>query len=588
MHPKAAMFTISTTTMWAALLAIVGLYFGFPNEIMHMPLMVLGYPLALYHLAMHDGSSQEQHPASSKKSSASVFRAAWLISIIAVSICLYWVAIPVHNVGALPWFLAVPCALAISAYIALFGAIFAVIVHATKDIFPTTQRALMFRGIFAGLVWCLLEYARNIILTGFPWLSLSAAFVPWPVVTQGASLVGAYGLSGLLVMVVALYYEAFVHRKEEKIRLSTGRLAANLVTALIVFGIYQLYFVEHNEDATPLHGAFIQGNIDQNQKWSKGYQDATVRHYMSLSHEAITPPATNEDSFIKPSLLIWPETSMPFYLQDEKLYAESFMAFAQEHNVALLIGTLGYARPPQNAAQSATKNAKAYDIYNRAYLFTPQSLAQLHESTPMQRHAITANTAYYDKEHLVPFGEYVPSWLKVSFLEDLMQGVGAFTAGGSGHAYNDAVVTSPKPIIWQNLALGMLICYESIFPELAQDRVASGATVLINISNDAWFGDTSAPEQHLHLSAMRAIEQGRYLVRGTNTGISAVVDDMGRIVVQGPLFRATSMAFTAKERTGFTVYHHIAPYLPWLVLLIAVILFAFYTLSKKRRNAINT
>lgn len=580
MHIKSIFPHVSMATIMIGLLAMVGLYFGFPNAVVHVPILALAYPFALYYMAVNGACV-------SKKSAISVFRSAWLMSIIAVSICLYWVAIPVHNVGGLPWFLAVPCAFVISAYIALFGAIFATIVHATKDIFPPTPRALMARGAFAGLIWCLLEYARNVVLTGFPWLSLSAAFVPWPVVTQSASIVGTYGLSGLLVMSMALYYEAFVHRKEEKIRISTGRMAANIVTVILAFGIYQLYFLDESkkENAEVLHGAFIQGNIDQNQKWSKSYQDATVHRYISLSLEALTPLPSAQETFIKPSLLIWPETSMPFFLQDEKQYTENFIALAQKHDVGVLIGTLGYARPSQKAeGQNAQLGQQDYDVYNRAYLISPEN-----GSTPAQRlYNSTTGITFYDKEHLVPFGEYVPSWLKVSFLEDLMQGVGAFTAGGLGHAYDNTALTNSKPMPWQNLALGMLICYESIFPELAQDRVRAGATVLINISNDAWFGDTSAPEQHLHLSAMRAVEQGRYLVRGTNTGISAVIDDLGRIVEQGPLFQATSVPFTAEARTGFTVYHKIAPYLPWLVLLITIMLFTFYALTKKRRKDINT
>lgn len=119
----------------------------------------------------------------------------------------------------------------------------------------------------------------------------------------------------------------------------------------------------------------------------------------------------------------------------------------------------------------------------------------------------------YDKEHLVPFGEYVPTILQWDLLSGLLQDVGAYTAGnGSG------------PLRTDNLAIGTLICYEGIFPWLAQARTAEGANVLVDISNDGWFGDTPAPRQHMYLTALRALEQNRWLVRGTNTGISCVVD----------------------------------------------------------------
>lgn len=573
--------------LMAPIIAIIGLYFGFPNEIYHIPLMALAYPLALYHMAMQDGATQN-NARTIKKSSLTVFRNTWLTAIVAVSICLYWVAIPVHNVGGLPWFLAVPCALVISAYIALYGAIFAVITHATKDSLPPLTR-----GLFAGLIWCLLEYARNVVLTGFPWLSLSAAFVPWPMVTQSAALVGTYALSGLLVMSATLYYEAYqahFNHKDKVTRIKTGTWAANIVTVILAFGIYQLYFTDDNVNdnmAQALHGAFIQGNIDQNAKWSKSYENATVQQYLNLSREAISP-LPNDKAFIKPSLLIWPETSLPFFFQDEKIHGAAIMDFSQKHDVAILLGAPAYSYPPRTA--DTEQNNQEYDLYNRAYLVKPDS-----DSTAAQRaHNMAAGISFYDKEHLVPFGEYVPSWLKISFLEGLMQGVGTFTAGGQGSAYINANTNGKasnqnnayeqKPLLWQDLALGMLICYESIFPELAQERVEQGATLLINISNDAWFGDSSAPAQHLQLSAMRAVEQGRYLARGTNTGISALVDDKGRIIEQGPLFRATSIAFTAYARHDFTLFHRLEPYLPYIVLVLTIFLFAFYAPRKKKRT----
>lgn len=536
------------------LLGIIGLYFAFPNALGQMPLLALAYPLALYAMGLE------------AQSASKALRYGWLTGLMGTSITMYWISIPVHNVGGLPYFLAIPCTMVIGAYIGLYGGLFAALIYLSKEKIHPLPRAL-----FAGMVWCLLEYLRGYVLTGFPWLSLSTAFMPWPIITQGAALVGMYGLSGILVTIVAFAYEAVHAHQQRKLpscpheavspkvfmrrSLSASFCALLLSTGLMGFGAYALSLESAAEKDSLFHGAFIQGNIDQNQKWSPSYQDATVQHYLNLSLEAITAPPLQTENFIKPSLLIWPETAMPFFFQDNKIHGAAIMNFAREHNVSILLGTPGYIH---NKAMPA-----GYDLYNRLYLVEPihASKGMAYGEENLAKYGFANQMAYYDKEHLVPFGEYIPAWLNISLLEGLMQGVGTFSVGKQS-----------QPVPWQNLALGMLICYESIFPELARERVASGATVLLNVSNDAWFGQSSAPEQHLQLSAMRAIEQGRYLVRGTNTGISAVVDPHGRVYDRGPLFRATSIDFSAQAQTAYTPFYYIAPYLPWIVLILALAL----------------
>ena len=167
-------------------------------------------------------------------------------------------------------------------------------------------------------------------------------------------------------------------------------------------------------------------------------------------------------------------------------------------------------------------------LFNRAYLLAP-----------------SGQTAAYDKEHLVPFGEYVPLGNLLTFIGKLVEGLGDFRPGQDG-----------KPLLQGNLALGTLICYEAIFPELAQRRVAAGANVLVNISNDAWFGDSAAPRQHLDLALLRAVEQGRTLIRGTNTGISAVIDPRGRIMAQGGLFTALALPCPETPLVSETTWYH--------------------------------
>lgn len=519
------------------LLGILGLWLGFPNPLFQLPLLVLLFPVVLYNCALQATTAKQ------------AFRMGWLIGMVAYTACLYWIAIPVHEVGYLPWVLAVPCSVVIAAGVGFYSGLFCLAIRLMRDKLTPLQRAL-----FAGLIWYLLEWARGFILTGFPWLTLSSAFVPWTITIQGASLIGAYALSGFFVSTALYAYEGLRNFQQNK--RSIG-IACACVVCILSFGYYAITRSQHIDTSDIFQGAFIQGNIDQNQKWEPVYQESTIHRYLTLTKYALKmlkkedsqkamqnlsgerSSASLFDTKNSPQipLIIWPETAMPFLFQDHKTYTPALRNAARNDNVAILVGTLGYTR--------TNNTSQGFTLYNRAYLLSPTGY----------------DVGYYDKEHLVPFGEYLPKWLNIPLLEPLLQGAGNMTSG-----------TTTQPILWQNLALGMLICYESIFPELARQRVEDGANVFINISNDAWFGRTSAPEQHLQLSAMRAVEQHRFLLRGTNTGISAVVDPNGRIITQSTLFRAEAVPFTAYSSIEKTPFYYLMPWLPWIAIALCIVL----------------
>ena len=206
------------------------------------------------------------------------------------------------------------------------------------------------------------------------------------------------------------------------------------------------------------------------------------------------------------------------------------------------------------------------DAFNRAYLIAPNGVGE----------------GWYDKEHLVPFGEYVPPFLDLPFLRPLLQGVGEFLPGES----TGPLVLPATPQLSPDrgpLVLGVLICYESIFPELARKQVAQGATLLVNISNDAWFGRSSAPEQHLSLGILRAVEQRRWIARSTNTGISAFVDPTGAVVARSGLFKAESLSHPVVPLTEKSVFFTLEPWLPWAGLALFLTFFA-PVLSRFRRH----
>ena len=475
----------------------VGLFLGFPNPLVHLPVLALMYPAALALLG--ENASKP----------ASALRRGWLTGLAGASAALYWLAVPIYEVGGFPWILAVPCVLAIGAYVGLYGGCFALFARMLR-VYPPLVRCCAL-----ALCWFLLEELRGFLFTGFPWLTLASAFVPWTPVIQAAAAVGSYGLGGLLAGTACLFVHGLRHRN----CLYCGLL---LALALPLGGLIRLETLPGQDVPPPpqaLHLALVQGNIDQNQKWLPAYQRATLAHYLQLSAQAAASGHLD--------LIVWPETAMPFFFQEQQQYASRIRSFANAHAIPLLMGA-----PAHDGGLPDTRR-----IFNRAFLIG--SAGQ--------------DLGAYDKEHLVPFGEYLPPWLDHPALAMLLQGVGNFAPGVPSH-----------PLRLKELVLGPLICYETIFPEIAQARVDAGAGLLLNISNDAWFGLTSAPEQHLQLSVLRAVEQGRWLVRATNTGISAFVDPAGRIRARSSLMRTETLVDIAAPEEGVTPFHRLFPWLAYL------------------------
>lgn len=496
----------------------LGLFIGFPNPLWHVPLLVLLYPVALCALGL------------SAQRGALAFRWGWLTGLAGASAALYWIALPLHNVGQMPWFLAIPCAMALGAYVGLYAGLFSLAAHVLRRHPP------LIRGMELGLVWYFLEVLRGFLFTGFPWLSLSAAFVSWPLFLQGASVVGGYALGGIFVTI-----GCWLGTPPRQANKGVPLAGAVLLACIMLGGIWNMaqhpFVTANSPSVQPVF--FVEGNIDQNQKWEPALQKTTVDLYMQLTEKAL------QNTTASSPLVIWPETSMPFYYQEHALYGPALRTFAADHNMTLLLGAPGYRK---NYEQ------RTFHIFNRAYLISAKG----------------NDAGFYEKEHLVPFGEYLPPWLAFDFLKPLLQGVGDFTTG-----------TATAPLSAGNMSLGMLICYESIFPELAQERVKNGANVLLNISNDGWFGNSSAARQHLELAAVRSVEQGRWLLRGTNTGISAVFDHVGRLVTQGGQFAAQAVPAYMLTRTQTTLYYGLAPYIPWAGLILFAVLFIFGHLRQR-------
>lgn len=482
-------------------LGALALWAGFANDAVSLPPLVLLHPLCLALL----GAAAPCRGAA--------LRRGWLCSWAGHVAALYWLALPVHNVGGLPWPLAVPCALFVSACLSAAGGLFSLAA------FRLRRRTAPVLIVGLAATWYSLEWLFAVV-AGFPWLPLAGALTVWPVLTQAADSVGAALVGALWTAVIlALCWPGRAPR----------RRCAGLLLGLLLLGYGTWRLRETPVDTAPtgpdtFSVLFVEGNIDQNIKWTPAFQRKTTEIYLTLTQAGLAERPAEQP------LIIWPETALPYDLPRFPIYAEAVSGLAASARSPLLTGVPGFEG-----------SGKTQRVYNRALLIGPDGTLR----------------GSYDKVHLVPFGEYVPSWLDWDFLADLLQEVGAYTPGNGA-----------DPLRNGQLALGMLICYEGVFPWLAQERVAKGANILVDISNDGWFGATPAPRQHLYLTALRAIEQRRWILRGTNTGISAVIDHRGRPVVSGGQFRQQWLWGRARLMHDVSLYHHLAPFIPPLGLLL--------------------
>jgi len=341
------------------------------------------------------------------------------------------------------------------------------------------------------LLWVALEWIRSFFFIGFPWVSLGYSQHSSLNLIQFAEVTGVYGVSALVIFVNLVVFTVLHKRGPGRGRLLLAAVA--LVVGLSDWGAWRRAQLAALPPAHRLRVGLIQGNIEQDKKWNPQFQEATIARYEQLTREAVVRGV---------DLIIWPETAVPFFFQSDVTYQGRLLNLARESKTPLLFGSPAF-------------RLKGTDVtlFNRAYLVS--SSAEV--------------LGYYDKMQLAPFGEYIPFHNSVLFfLDKLVEGIGDFAAGTEL-----TVFSLPRE------KFGVLICYEGIFPDLARRFVARGANFLVNITNDAWFGRTSAPYQHLVMEAMRAVENRVPLVRAANTGFSAVVDLDGRVRSQTALYETT-------------------------------------------------
>jgi len=402
------------------------------------------------------------------------------------SAVLYWLNIVMTTFGGLDPFSSLVAYLLLVTYLALFFGV------ATWLAWRSKQRLGVPVLFSLPVIWVALELLRSWLLTGFPWALIGYSQQNFSLAIQSADVTGVYGVGLMLIAVNALIAQLIQYPRHVFSRWAVIGVAL-LLTSHFGYGIWRSGQLS-DERPEQLRVALIQGNFEQSQKWDPALQQQTIDRYLSLSHQALAD---------LPDLLIWPEAATPFFLQDPSPLAVQVHELPQRSGIPLLVGSPAYQ----------VGSDGAYQYLNSAFLI----------GTDGVRHARS------DKVHLVPFGEYVPLGKLLSFIDKLVVGVGDFVPG--------AIV--PLPL--GEHRLGVLVCYEVIFPYLARQHVQQGADLLVNITNDAWFGHSSAPYQHLAMARFRAIEHRIWLARSANTGISALIAPSGEVVLSGPIFETLQM-----------------------------------------------
>ena len=424
---------------------------------------------------------------------------------------LYWLVPVMRTFGYLPAYLSIAVLCLFAAVLALFVALFST---ALAGFGKTPIRCL----IMIPICWVALEYLRSFIFSGFPWELLGYSQFNRLQLIQISDIFGVYGLSALIAftnatLVVSLLY--FTKRRWQdtniSIRLAVGSiitLMAALVLTLL-YGDWRLTDIDKRIAASSkARVAVVQGNIDQAIKWDPAFQIDTVKKYNRLSASIIEQ---------YPDLIVWPESATPFYFLDDIKPSELVFEGIYQTDADYLIGS-----------PSVVQTDSAVEYYNSAYLIRPQ----------------TQEISKYDKAHLVPYGEYIPLKKWLPFLGKIVAQVGDFKPGEKGNTLS-----------WRDYRLGIQICYEVIFPSLSRAMARNDASLLINITNDAWFGKTSGPYQHFSMTVFRAVENRRALARAANTGISGFIDPVGRILTSTALLEeavATESLPLLQRKTFYT------------------------------------
>jgi apolipoprotein N-acyltransferase len=441
-----------------------------------------------------------------------VFGYAWLQGFVCFVGSLYWVVIALHDFAGMPAVLAVLPMLLLAAIMGTYTA------AAIWSGAFTARRLRIPSVLTIPIAWTALEWVRTYFPIGFPWNLLGYAAYRNIELIQFAEFTGVYGVSALIIFFNVVTYVVMFQLYPRRVQTaSLGALTGTMALALI-FGSWRIHRLSTAAPQGSLKVAMVQGDIPQSLKWDPKFLETSFEIYRAQSEAAAQRGA---------DLIVWPEAAATFFFQPNDRYPARFADDAA-YRQRLLQLAARTGEPILFGAPALGVEDNRIGFYNRAYLVSARGKVE----------------GWYDKIQLVPFGEYVP-------LRKLLGGLVKRVVAGFGDMFAGREQTIFEV---HGAKLAVLICYESVFPNLTRTAVKRGAGILMNITNDAWYGKSSAPYQMLAMAAMRSVETKVPMVRVANTGISAVIQSDGTITARTALFKRGTETEHVYWRQEKTVY----------------------------------
>jgi len=450
----------------------------------------------------------------------------------------YWIFDTMRHYGGLSAPAAVVVVFLFCCYLGLYHGLFGLLLTLLAGPARNYQRAL----VTAPFLWVAVELARTRV-TGFPWNLLGIAQVDNVALCRIAGSTGVFGISFEIALVNIALAAAFLIPREKRGAMLAAALAAGAV--LQAGSLVEAPTVRADRAAL-----LVQQNIPVSADWSPpGYFQQTLSELTALSANSAAGPAVKTGVWPGIDLIVWPESPAPFFTSDQR-FRDAISDMARRTKTWTVTGSIGSG--PTLAGRQSTE-------FNSAALISPTGDWM----------------ARYDKVHLVPFGEYLPFPSLFSFAGGLTKEVGEFGRG-----------SSRKPLDAGGTPLGVFICYESVFPDEVRQFADQGAQVFVNISNDGWYGDSGAYAQHLNQTRMRAIENNRWLLSATDTGVTASIDPWGRVVAQVPRKERIALVAPYALTSVTTFYTRHGDWFAYGCAIISIgALFARFTVSKNRKKA---
>ena len=459
----------------------------------------------------------------------------------------YWIRDTMMHYGDMPplapELLTLGFSLVLGLYFGLFGLGLAVVRRATGS----TRMALT----VAPFLWTGLDLAAARI-TSVPWDQLGYSQIDNALINQLAPFTGTYGITFVLVAVNALLAGGLIVERRSKRRFA-GRWGWAVCGAVLLISGYAGVFVPAPNTEPTATAVLIQPNLDvgAGNNWPGPEWDRHIAEFTRLAEEEcktyiagipqtgaptgeiICPPYPTH-----PDLVVWPESPAPF-IEDDVSFKLAMRSIALATQAPLVVGGIGV---------DFSREENAWNEYNSAFIFDT-------EGKPAGR---------YDKIHLVPFGEYIPFQNLLTFAHKLTGRVSSFTRGTDHRVFLLDTQNGGRH------RYGVFICYEAVFADEVRQLARNGAEVLVNISDDGWYGDTSAPWQHLNMARMRAVENRRWLLRDTNTGVTAVIDPYGRVRESIPRHQVDALPAEFGFRDGITFYTTHGDVFGWLCAIVSL------------------